>query len=128
MPPECSGQGQVPGTIKSKPYYNRAYRSFGDFVKLVVENPSESKATGIQSGEAGGFLVPDQWTERLLLIDPLQSYIRSRALVLPPGKDFRCEGRGAGLSAIGQRLHGYELLCGAGRNGRDLARSKVRQH
>jgi HK97 family phage major capsid protein len=37
---------------------------------------------GLNSGEDGGFLVPDIWTEQLLQVNPQQSYIRSRAMVI----------------------------------------------
>lgn len=41
---------------------------------------------GINSEEDGGFAVPDLFTDRLFTVDPLEAYVRSRALVLPPGK------------------------------------------
>jgi hypothetical protein len=40
---------------------------------------------GIISGEAGGFAVPTNLGVKLFRVDPLQAYIRARALVIPPG-------------------------------------------
>lgn len=60
-------------------------KDLGDFVQRAAFAPGDLKAMGIISGEAGGFMVPTGMAARLYQADPLASWIRSRALVIPPG-------------------------------------------
>jgi HK97 family phage major capsid protein len=59
--------------------------SFGEFVLKVSQNDPELKAMGIISGEAGGFMVPSNLWNDILKIPPMQSIVRPRARVIPPG-------------------------------------------
>ena len=59
--------------------------SFGEFVLKVASNDPELKAMGIISGEAGGFAVPTNLWNDILKIPPMQSIVRPRARVIPPG-------------------------------------------
>jgi len=61
-------------------------KNFGHFVQMAVYEPNKLKAMGIDSGEAGGFAVPDQFAARILAVPPMASIVRPRANVLPPGE------------------------------------------
>lgn len=62
------------------------FENLGDFViKAVTNGGAELKAMGIDVGEAGGFLIPDNFSQNILMIPPQQAIIMPRALVMPPG-------------------------------------------
>jgi HK97 family phage major capsid protein len=66
--------------------YTGDIKNFGHFVQMVIKEPSKLKAMGIDSGEAGGFAVPDQFATRILTVPPMDAIVRPRATVLPPGE------------------------------------------
>jgi len=66
--------------------YTGDIKNFGHFVQMAVYEPAKLKAMGIDSGEAGGFAVPDQFAARILAVPPMASIVRPRATVLPPGE------------------------------------------
>ena len=66
--------------------YTGDIKNFGHFIQMLVSEPGKLKAMGIDSGEAGGFAVPDQFATRILAVPPMASIVRPRAQVLPPGE------------------------------------------
>ncbi len=65
--------------------YTGDIKNFGHFIQMVISEPGKLKAMGIDSGEAGGFAVPDQFASKILVVPPLASIVRPRAQVIPPG-------------------------------------------
>lgn len=64
---------------------DKGFASLGAFVLKVIEDPGSLKSMGIDVGESGGFLIPDQYASRIMMVSPQDAVIRPRALVLPPG-------------------------------------------
>jgi HK97 family phage major capsid protein len=62
-----------------------AFKNIGEFMQMVSTNPNELKAMGINSGEDGGFAVPDEFRTSILNVPPYEAIVRPRATVLPPG-------------------------------------------
>jgi HK97 family phage major capsid protein len=62
------------------------FRNLGDFIMAVRDRPGDLKAMGIDSGEGGGFAVPDAFSQRILTVSPMDAIIRPRAQVFPPGQ------------------------------------------
>jgi HK97 family phage major capsid protein len=83
--------GENPGEVGKKrderDPYTGDIKNFGHFIQMVISEPGKLKAMGINTGEAGGFAVPDQFRNSILNVPPLMSIVRPRAQVLPPG-DF----------------------------------------
>lgn len=82
---EMPSENPTSGKKQHEPYTGDI-KNFGHFVQMVIQEPSKLKAMGIDSGEAGGFAVPDQFVSRILTVPPMASIIRPRAQVLPPGE------------------------------------------
>ena len=74
------------------------FRGFGDFLQAVRFNPahsaleyrervidSEKRVMSMGVGAAGGFIVPEQFRETLLKIEPQAAIFRPRAQVIPAG-------------------------------------------
>ena len=74
------------------------FRSFGDFLQAARFNPShpalvrsesihdsEKRVMSMGVGTAGGFLVPEQFSQTMLKVDPQDAIIRPRAQVIPAG-------------------------------------------
>jgi HK97 family phage major capsid protein len=61
------------------------FKNIGEFCQRVVMNPESLKAMGINSGEDGGFAVPDEFRTTILNVPPYDAIVRPRATVLPPG-------------------------------------------
>jgi HK97 family phage major capsid protein len=59
--------------------------NFAEFINMVKSDPATLKAMGIISGEAGGFAVPTNLYGEIMKIPPMQSIVRPRARVVPPG-------------------------------------------
>lgn len=59
--------------------------NFAEFINMVKFNANDLKAMGIVSGEAGGFAVPTNLMSEIMKIPPMQSVVRPRARVVPPG-------------------------------------------
>jgi HK97 family phage major capsid protein len=66
--------------------YTGDIKTFGHFVQMAVHEPHKLKAMGLDSGEAGGFAVPDQFRTSILSVPPMATIVRPRAQVLPPGE------------------------------------------
>lgn len=73
------------------------WRSLGEFAHAVVHNPGDqrlqNRAAGAQTmgeGTEGGFLVPEQFSEQLLTVQPDEAIIKPRATVFTGGEaDFK---------------------------------------
>lgn len=75
------------------------WRSLGEFVQTIYTNPSDRRLKGrevelrqpppqeMDTGAAGGFLVPDQFSQDLLTVQPDEAVVRPRATVFPGGSD-----------------------------------------
>ena len=74
------------------------FRSFGDFLQAVRFNPShpalqyrenvrdsEKRVMSMGVGAAGGFIVPEQFSQTMLQIDVASAIFRPRANVIPAG-------------------------------------------
>lgn len=74
------------------------WRSFGEFLQAVrwaqndprlsyknLEGEAETRAMSMGTGAAGGFLVPEQFLDTLLQVDPQDAVVRPRASVIPAG-------------------------------------------
>jgi len=74
------------------------FRSFGDFLQAARWNhahpalqrsesihDSEKRVMSMGVGTAGGFLVPEQFSQTMLKVDPQDAIIRPRANVIPAG-------------------------------------------
>ena len=84
---------------KPDPEKERAeWRSLGEFVRAVYANPAdkrlqdrfvevEERQQQMAVGEDGGFLVPDQFADDLLTVQPDEAIVRPRARVFPGGGD-----------------------------------------
>jgi len=67
-------------------------KSFGDFLLAVHRNDKERlhkvyKAMGEDTGSGGGYLVPDEFHNRLMMASAEQAIIRPRATVIPAATD-----------------------------------------
>ena len=104
---------------KPDPEKDRAeWRSLGEFVRTVINNPrdkrlrgreTESRTTGEQemdSDSAGGYLVPDQFVDEILTVDPDEALVRPRARVLQQGSD-------APLHVPALKYSGNNMFAGA---------------
>ena len=66
---------------------DKRFKNFGDFVQKAIYNGgAELKAMGIDVGESGGFAVPDEVSQSILMVDPQDAILRSRSMVLPSGQ------------------------------------------
>ncbi len=61
------------------------FKDLGSFILMTKTNPGELKAMGINSGEDGGFAVPDEFRETMLNVPPYDAIVRPRATICPPG-------------------------------------------
>jgi HK97 family phage major capsid protein len=84
MPEENPEGGKKKRDVRDP--YTGDIKNFGHFVQMVISEPGKLKAMGIDSGEAGGFAVPDQFVQRILMVPPMDAIVRPRANVLPPGE------------------------------------------
>lgn len=91
-------QAESRRAIRSVPFpnvnFNKAedpdeFRNFGEFLHSVRFNPTdrrlEIREQTMGTGAEGGFNVPKQFRETLLMVDPQAAVIRSRATVIPAG-------------------------------------------
>lgn len=67
------------------------FENFGEFVREVAAvsgfgRPTEKRDILIQTGSTGGNLVPTQFLDSILQVDPARSIVRPRAQVIPPGE------------------------------------------
>lgn len=60
------------------------WREFGEVIQAVVRGGS-IRGLEVQTGEAGGFLVPKQFRDEILSIGPQDAIVRPRANVIPAG-------------------------------------------
>ncbi len=75
------------------------WRSLGEFVSTIYTNPNDKRLRGrevelrqpppqeMDTGAAGGFLVPEQFSSDLLTVQPDEAVVRPRATVFPGGGD-----------------------------------------
>ena len=71
----------------------KEFSCFGEFMHAIVYNRTDPRLTDLYqaraqtmgSGTEGGFMVPEQWRGELLQIQPQESVIRPRAMVIPAG-------------------------------------------
>lgn len=87
-PPEKDGGFYTETGGKSDP----DHKSFGDFLLAIQRNDktrlkSVYKAMGEDSGTAGGYLVPEEFHNRLMMVAENQAIIRPRATVIPVRTD-----------------------------------------
>lgn len=64
------------------------FANFGEFVQAVVEKRVknlETRAMSMGDGTAGGILVPEQFTNTILKVNPESVIVRPRATVIPAG-------------------------------------------
>jgi HK97 family phage major capsid protein len=66
--------------------YTGDIKNFGHLVQMVINEPGKLKAMGLDTGEGGGFAIPDTFANRIMAVPPLGSIVRPRAQVLPPGE------------------------------------------
>ena len=71
------------------------WRSLGEFIQAAVTNPSDKRLKGrhvedraqtLGQGTEGGFLVPDQFANELLTVQPDEAIVRPRAKVFTGGE------------------------------------------
>ena len=68
----------------------RGFNSFGEMVREVAAAKGQGQATELRDmlisvGSSGGFLIPPQFQNTILSVDPQRSVVRSRATVIPAG-------------------------------------------
>ena len=68
------------------------FRGLGEVVKLACADPRElskkelnKRDMEMQTGESGGFLVPDEFMEDIMQVEPQDSIFRPRSTVIPAG-------------------------------------------
>lgn len=70
------------------------WRSLGEFVQTIAKNPNDKRLRGRETearqqsqsvGTEGGFLVPDQFVQSILTVNPDEAIIRPRATVYGGG-------------------------------------------
>lgn len=80
------GRGGVPPTSE--------WRNFGEFLQAVRFNPTdtrlhyqkfETRDMQVLPGASGGFLVPQQYSQMILQVQPQDAIVRPRATVIPAG-------------------------------------------
>lgn len=65
--------------------YRTSHENLGEFLR-DVKFPEMRSGMVMSVGSSGGYLIPDQFLNSLLTVNPEQSIVRSRATVLPPGE------------------------------------------
>ena len=73
------------------------WRSLGEFVHAVVKNPNDKRlqtrvtnTLNTSEGSEGGFLVPEQFSDQILTVQPDEAIIRPRATIFGGGEaDFK---------------------------------------
>ncbi|MGD0727073.1 MAG: phage major capsid protein [Spirochaetia bacterium] len=61
------------------------FENLGDFCIKAITDPAGLKAMGIDTGEGGGFAIPDQWASKIMAVTPQDAIVQPRAMVLPVG-------------------------------------------
>lgn len=67
------------------------FRNLGEFFATVAGNPTDNRLQELRvqqmkNGVGGGFAVPDQFRETLMMVDPQMAIVRPRATVIPAGE------------------------------------------
>lgn len=82
---------------RAAPEAKKDFEDIGEFVAAVVNNPNDQRLANLHSssinaadqsvgeGARGGFMVPSQFREELMRVDPTASVVRPRATVIPAG-------------------------------------------
>lgn len=95
-PRELSYEERKPKPIKE--WGPNEFREFGDFLQTVRWNPGDSalktrevaknaegRALQMGNGPLGGFIVPEQFSNNILMVSEQQALFRPRAQVIPAG-------------------------------------------
>jgi HK97 family phage major capsid protein len=61
----------------------KRFAEFADFVRAVVTGSQEVR--DLNYGGAAGILVPEEWSDQIMAVDPDAEVVRPRAMVLPAG-------------------------------------------
>lgn len=96
QPEPSVGQRQATGAAPKGPEAKKEFESFADFFATALRNPNDqrleyqdmSELRGDQNmgtGSAGGFAVPTQFRDTLMMVEPQAAVIRSRSNVIPAG-------------------------------------------
>jgi HK97 family phage major capsid protein len=64
--------------------YRTSHENLGEFLR-DVKFPEERSGMNMSVGSSGGYLIPDQFLDSLLSVEPEKSIVRARSTVLPPG-------------------------------------------
>lgn len=67
-----------------------AFRNFGEYIATIAGSPGdprlqELRVQQMKNGVSGGFAIPEQFREELLMVDPQTATFRPRAMVIPAG-------------------------------------------
>jgi len=97
------------------------WRSLGEFVSTIYLNPNDKRLRPFETelrqpppqemttGGAGGFLVPDQFSQQLLEVTPEEAIIRPRATVFSGGSDADFNIPALGYTAGANMFAGAEV-------------------
>lgn len=70
--------------------HERKFGNFGEMIREVAAMHGHGQTTEkrdllISSGGSGGFMIPPQFSQNILAVDPSRAIVRSRAVVIPAG-------------------------------------------
>lgn len=94
-PGRQAGPGNLGGGNRA-PEAKTKFENLGEFLHAIAFNPNDQRLTYVEfeknaadqstaTGSAGGFLVPTEQRQELLVVPPQSAYIRARARVIPAG-------------------------------------------
>jgi HK97 family phage major capsid protein/HK97 family phage prohead protease len=62
------------------------FRSIGDFVQCVARGQDDPRLRAVTTQDGGvGYLIPSQFHNEILMLDPLEEVMAPRATIIPPG-------------------------------------------